>query len=324
MTFRVLSLSGGGFMGFYSALLLAEIEDRIEGPIAERFDLVAGTSIGGIIALGLAAGVPARDIVASFERHGEAIFSGRSAPRSPHQLAIDVMRYIRGAKYTSDALAATISEILGEMKMSDLGTRVLVPAVDIDAGRPHIFRGPGCARSGPLRALDVALATSAAPTIFPMHVIDGIHYADGGVFAQSPDILAMTEAKARFKQCEEDIAMLSVGTTTQGFEFGPLRSPSLGLTDWVENQRMLRLSWAMQQQCAGLVVGETLGARYLRLDSPQSTHDAAVLGLDVAAPEARSRLRAMARSRISGLSPQEAAWITSELSGPVLPAEAAE
>lgn len=324
MTFRVLCLSGGGFMGFYSALLLAEIEERIEGPLASRFDLVAGTSIGGIIGLGIAAGVPARDIVASFERHGETIFSGRSAPKSPHELAFDVLRYIRGAKYTSDALSATITEILGEMRMCDLKTRVLVPAVDIDAGRPHIFRGPGCTRNDDLRALDVALATSAAPTIFPVHVIDGVHYADGGVFAQSPDILALSEAKARFGQCDDDIAMLSIGTTTQGFEFGPLRSPSLGLTDWVENQRMIRLSWAMQQQCASMVAGDMLGARYLRLDSSQSVYDAAVLGLDVAAPEARARLRAMARSRIAALSPQEAAWISAELCSSTLPAAAAE
>lgn len=313
MTFRILCLSGGGFMGFYSALLLAEIEARIEGPVADRFDMIAGTSIGGIIGLGLAAGVPAREIVSSFERHGEAIFSGRNAPKSPHELAFDVLRFIRGAKYTSDALNATIREILGEMRMGDLGTQVLIPAVDIDAGRPHLFRGPGCPKSKNIRALDVALATSAAPTIFPMHVIDGVHYADGGVFAQSPDVLALTEAKARLGQRDEDIAMLSIGTTTQGFEFGPLRSASLGLTDWIENQRMIKLSWAMQQQCASMVVGDILGARYLRLDSVQSAHDAVVLGLDVAAPEARSRLRSMARSRIAGLSPQEAAWISTEL-----------
>lgn len=313
MTFRILSLSGGGFMGLYSALVLSEIEARSGVPIAERFDLIAGTSIGGIIGLGLVAGVPARDIVASFEDRGEAIFSGRTAPKSPHQLAMDVLRFIRGAKYSNEALRTTIQEILGDTRMKELGTRVLVPAVDIDAGRPHLFRGPDCAQGAELLALDVAMATSAAPTIFPLHPIDGVHYADGGVYAQSPDVLALTEARVRLGKSEEEISMLSVGTTTQEFEFGPMKSASMGLTDWIENQRILRLSWAMQQQCAGHIAGEILGSRYLRLDSMQSMRDMACLGLDVAAPEARARLRNMARARISGLSAQETAWLNAEI-----------
>jgi len=78
--FHVLSLSGGGFFGLYSVSVLAAIEKEAGRPLARNFDLLAGTSVGGIIALGLAAEVPAAEIKSAFERNGTAIFSERPAP----------------------------------------------------------------------------------------------------------------------------------------------------------------------------------------------------------------------------------------------------
>ncbi len=80
MTFQVLALSGGGFLGLYSVAVLAEIE-RLQGcSVASSFELLAGTSVGGIVALGLAADTPASEIQAAFERHGQQIFSNRPPP----------------------------------------------------------------------------------------------------------------------------------------------------------------------------------------------------------------------------------------------------
>lgn len=72
--FQILCLSGGGYRGLYTATLLEELEKEAQNPLAEVFDLIAGTSIGGILAIGLAAGVPAATLRKAFEDHGGEIF----------------------------------------------------------------------------------------------------------------------------------------------------------------------------------------------------------------------------------------------------------
>ncbi|WP_457833194.1 patatin-like phospholipase family protein, partial [Staphylococcus aureus] len=72
--FQILALSGGGYRGLFTAKVLADLEQEIGGPIAAKFDLIAGTSIGGILALAVAMEVPAEQMVSLFEKHGEKIF----------------------------------------------------------------------------------------------------------------------------------------------------------------------------------------------------------------------------------------------------------
>lgn len=314
MAFKILSLSGGGFMGLYSAIVLAELEQRQGKPISASFDLIAGTSIGGVIGLGLAAGIPAATIVDSFLANGERIFSGRQTSSISPRLPFDMLRFIRAIPCSNAALRSTIEDFVADRTMADLSRRVLVPAVDITNGRPHIFRTPHApGHSGDIQVVDVALATSAAPIVFPMHEIGGIHYADGGIFAQSPDTLALTEAVSKLGVPEHEISMLSIGTTTGDFRFGAVRSAALGLRDWIENKRLIRITVAMQQQSAALQMQARLGERYLRIDSPQSREDAKKLGMDIACESARCRLTQMARQRISEFTDSEIAAIDSIL-----------
>lgn len=314
MAFKILSLSGGGFMGLYSAIVLAEMEKRQGKPISESFDLIAGTSIGGVIGLGLAAGIPASTIVDSFLENGERIFSGRQTSSFTPRLPFDMLRFVRAIPCSNVALRSTIEDFVADRTMADLGRRVLVPAVDITNGRPHIFRTPHAPdHSGDIQVVDVALATSAAPIVFPMHEIGGIHYADGGIFAQSPDTLALTEAVSKLGVPEDEISMLSIGTTTGDFRFGAVRSAALGLRDWIENKRLIRITVAMQQQAAALQMQARLGDRYLRIDSPQSREDAKKLGMDIACETARCRLTQMAKQRISEFTESEIAVIDSIL-----------
>jgi predicted acylesterase/phospholipase RssA len=70
MPFQILSLSGGGYLGLYTISILADIEDLIGAPLGTRFDLIAGTSVGGIIAIGIANEIPAARIKQAFERTG--------------------------------------------------------------------------------------------------------------------------------------------------------------------------------------------------------------------------------------------------------------
>jgi len=104
MAYQVLSLSGGGYMGLYTITLLAKLEQHFQRPIYECFDLIAGTSIGGIIALGLAAEKTAAEIKYAFEQHGTEIFSDRPVPKTHIAALREIMRSWSKPKYNDQAL----------------------------------------------------------------------------------------------------------------------------------------------------------------------------------------------------------------------------
>lgn len=138
--YRILCLTGGGYRGLYTAALLEKLEAEADKPLASIFDLIAGTSIGGILALGLAAGVSARKLAASFEANADLIFPrhARFGPLRFPRLLLDLL----GAKYPNIGLKQTIQDILNA-KMNDavgsLATKVLISSVDLNSGEPRIF-----------------------------------------------------------------------------------------------------------------------------------------------------------------------------------------
>jgi len=168
--FNILSLSGGGFLGLYTVSVLAELEEAAGGPIARHFDLMAGTSIGGIIALGLAAEVPAATIKAAFERNGRDIFSNRPAPTSWWGTVRDLARFVHKPKYQTDALRWTIVELVGEStRIGDLKHPVIIPTINLTKAKPQIFKTPHHPEFRTdlyLKVVDVALATVGRRLIF--------------------------------------------------------------------------------------------------------------------------------------------------------------
>lgn len=164
MTFQVLALSGGGFLGLYSVTVLAEIEKLQGRSVASSFDLLAGTSVGGIVALGLAADTPANAIQAAFERHGQQIFSNRPPPTTPFGAFRDILRGACSSKYEAEVLKETIVEIVGpDTRVGELRHPVLIPAINLSKGKPQIFKTshhPDFRLDLNLRVVDVALATS--------------------------------------------------------------------------------------------------------------------------------------------------------------------
>lgn len=190
MPFQILSLSGGGYLGLYTICVLADLEDRIGAPLGSRFDLIAGTSVGGIIAIGIANEVPAARIKAAFETNGTRIVSDRRAPGTPIGKVADVLRSLSSPKYAPSPLRATIVDIIGaDTRIGELKHPCIIPTVCLTKGGPQIFKTdhhPDFSRDHRLRAVDVALATSAAPAYFPIAVIDDSLYADGGLYANPP------------------------------------------------------------------------------------------------------------------------------------------
>src|SRR5215471_11025270 len=161
--FRILSLDGGGIKGAFSASVLATLEEDTGQGIAEHFDLITGTSTGGIIALGLGLGMSARDILKFYAESGATIFPSTSLV----QRTRGAVRQLFKPKHSHTALRAALHGVFGERKFGESKSRLVIPTYDAIAGRIFLLKTAHHERfkydiNTP--AVDVALATSAAPT----------------------------------------------------------------------------------------------------------------------------------------------------------------
>jgi predicted acylesterase/phospholipase RssA len=215
--FKILSLDGGGYKGLYTASVLAEIE-AFNKPIAQHFDLICGTSIGGLIALSLAAGRPAAEIKRFFLDWGERIF-----PRGSHlqQLRRSAGQFFGRGKYLDDDLRAALESVLGDARMSDANSYLCIPTLNLPTLSPWVFKTDHDAeltRDSNFLMRDVARATSAAPTYFPVAEIDGLpgrQFCDGGLWANNPTLVGLVEAFRFFVGADRRYAavrVLSIGT----------------------------------------------------------------------------------------------------------------
>jgi len=308
VAYQILSLSGGGFLGLYTAAVLAELEERSGKPLNQCFDLIAGTSIGGIIALGLAAGRRASDIRDAFIEHGARIFP-EAAPKTKAAWLLRFARNVSKPLYDAAPLRDTIEQIVGNgTRMSDLIRPVVIPSVNLTKGGPKVFKTGHHQRfvlDWRLEVADVALATSAAPTYFPAHRIGDELFADGGMFANSPDMIAMHEAEMFLGAQREDIHLLSVGTTTTDFAMSSSLDPDMGVMGWMRNQRLTDVMIGSQQALIDDMMKHVLADRYMRIDRRQADEQRRELALDVATPGAIANLQSLARTSFAEASADE-------------------
>lgn len=294
--FQVLCLSGGGFLGLFSALILEKLEERFGSPIAKHFDLICGTSVGGIIALGLAAEKPAIDIRQSFEAHGPKIF-----PR-PYQL----FRAAFKPMYKPEPLSAAISEIIGEETLvGDLKHPTLIPAVNLTKGGPSMFKTPhhpDFTENWSKKALDVGMATAAAPTLFPAVRVGDSNYADGGLFANSPDFFGVHEAEHFFNAKRKNIRILSIGTTSMKFSL-PATPLDRGIFKWLKSLRLLNATMSSQQLAVDHVMQHSLGNRYLRIDIEASAEQSGDLRMDIANKASIATQKGLAETAFQAVAP---------------------
>lgn len=212
---KILSIDGGGIRGIIPALVLSQIEESTGQATAKHFDLIAGTSTGGILALGLSkddgngnAKYSARDLVKIYEERGDEIFS-RSFWKGVSSVGglVDEL-------YSSDGIEGVLNEYFGDEPLGASLTKTLISSYDIQNRTPLFFKS----WRDEFRTIlmkDAARATSAAPTYFePAEVVvdsETKYLVDGGVFINSPSVSAYAEAKLLFPD-ETDFFLLSLGT----------------------------------------------------------------------------------------------------------------
>jgi len=289
--FQILCLSGGGYRGLYTAALLEKLENEAGKPLSQVFDVIAGTSIGGILALGLGCGLAAKKLRASFEKNADRIFpkwyriKGRKIfPRFP--------KGILKARYPKEGLRDTIDEIFGDKTKakinSGMATQLLITSVDLTSRTARLFRSTdvNCDTS----LIDIALATSAAPTYFPEHLVDSAIMVDGGLVANAPDLIAVIEALKGAKL--EDIRVLSVGTAGREGANAYREPGSPGLL--ASAKGIFELTLNAQEEMSIQSVKELLVGRFIRLDETASEKEREEIGLDMTSKTAAKTLQLMA------------------------------
>jgi uncharacterized protein len=225
---RVLAIDGGGIRGLIPALVLAELEDRSGRPAFELFDLMAGTSTGGIIVSALCAPdpLPAAEVAAIYEEEGPRIFD-----RSIWQ-RIQSADGLLDEKYDAGALDRALERFIGDKRLSAARPDLLVPTYDTAAPGSHFFKTTN-AREDPAedaRLADVARATSSAPTYFEPLELGRRALLDGGVFAVNPAMSALAEVLRDSPGAEITLVSLGTGERTTKRSFDEIKD--WGLVEW--------------------------------------------------------------------------------------------
>ena len=271
--FQVLALDGGGIRGIFTAAVLAQLEDDLGRPIISHFDLVVGTSTGGVIALGLGAGLSPREILDFYVAERKRIFPG------PHRLR--ALRQLVRAKYDPSGLEAAVKRVFGERTLGESQRPLVVPSYNLGENDVYLFKTPHHARlrrdyKVPMWA--VAMATTAAPIYFPAFRLPESHVRliDGGVWANNPAVVGVTEAVSMFGRPLEEIRVLSLGTTTST-RTRPSRLDTAGLVQWCKSTNIVDVLLAGQSAGAFAEVQHLIGPNNAKRLNPQAPDERALL-----------------------------------------------
>lgn len=211
---HVLAIDGGGVRGVLPASFLATVEELIGGSVVDYFDLIVGTSTGGIIALALGSGLSAAEIRDFYLERGPRIFPRNHLLRKARGLAT--------AKYDEKQLQSELEAVFGEKRICESKTRLVIPSMDVVSGKVHLWKTAHNDRfrqDYQLTMVQAAMATSAAPTYFPAALTDaGTPLIDGGVFANNPAGLAAVEAVGVLAWPRDDVAILSLGCGAEALD----------------------------------------------------------------------------------------------------------
>jgi hypothetical protein len=289
--FRILSIDGGGICGILPASVLAELEARyLNGQsIGEYFDLIAGTSTGGIIALGLARGLTAAAVRDVYVDRGGLIFPPVSRIRRLWRGIRRLQRY----PYERKPLQDELLRIFGDTAFGEAKTRLCIPAFEGRHGEPWIYKTPhhpDYKRDRHASMVTVGLATAAAPTFFEALSNNGYLMLDGGLWANNPVMNALVDALTCFDIDRRQVRILSLGCGETAFQVSDAKARG-GIWHW------WNVYWAaMRAQSrnalgqAYLLVGKD---QVIRIDAPETNP----IDLDDYV-RARDELPLMARSLV--------------------------
>ena len=298
--FKILAIDGGGIRGLYSAEMLAVFEERFETSVAKHFDMICGTSTGGLIALALATGHSAAGVSMFYKEFGPQIF--------PPMFSWTGLRkqVFGGGKYSNDALRQVLEQLFGGKRIGDSECLLCIPSYSLTMARPYIFRFDhpegGLGRDNGRLCVEVALATSAAPTYFPMVEVDKHQLIDGGVCANNPALVGLMEALRHFVGTDKafgSVEILSLETVSVPVAKRHKKRLARGALHWREE--LVSCFMEGQARTTDFVLRElstltSVPFSYIRLESkPVSPEQAKLLALDNASADSLRLLETLGK-----------------------------
>lgn len=263
--YRILSLDGGGLRGVLTAKLLERLESAQPGFLSQ-VNLFAGTSTGGVLALGLALGLSPTDMGRLYTQAASQVFAD-----SIWDDIRDLGR-LTGADYSNQPLKQAILELIGDITLGDLPRQVLISSFQLDNNaqtpglprtwKPKFFHNfPGPDSDAAEKVVDVALRTSAAPAYFPIYQ----GYVDGGVVVNNPSMCALAQALNPNMGGHklEEVALLSIGTGVSS-KYISQKDADWGLVQWAPHLVSMMIEGGVglaEYQCR-----QMLGERFLRIN----------------------------------------------------------
>lgn len=274
--FRILSIDGGGIRGVFPAAYLAEVEKRFlaGGSIANHFDMIAGTSTGGIIALALAHGMTARQALQMYVDRGERIFPTMKGWRNWPRLA----RWLSKPKHNQDILKDELLQVFGDKVLDHADKRLVIPSFEGLHGEPFLYKTPhhpDYQTDRHKKFVHVALHTTAAPSYYPGVDDDGLIMIDGGIWANNPVMNALVDTLACYDVPRENIRILSIGTGESTFTVGE-KARTGGIKEWAFMRSFNAAARAQSKDALGqafLLVGKN---NVIRIDVPESDNQIAL------------------------------------------------
>jgi len=304
--FKILSIDGGGIKGLYSASVLARIEEKTGKQIGDHFDMICGTSTGGLIALALSIGIPAQTIADMYYNRGNEIFPvSEIRPLRWMQRKLQFLKQLLGnGKFSAEPLTNILIEMFGETTMGDADNLLLIPSYNLITGMPRTFKFPH--KEGKffmdkdIRMVDAALATAAAPTYLPIHEHNNVLYADGGLWANNPALCGLLEAVKYFVGPEKQFDtfdLLSISGVTQPSGWASTSKKHRSFRHW--GNKLFQASMDGQAYFNDFFLKNIIGhiqpsGKYYRIPTPKmSKEHIGLIDMDITHTAALKTLKAM-------------------------------
>lgn len=252
MTFKILSIDGGGIRGVYPAHILKCFEEKLGINLLESFDMIAGTSTGSIIAAGVACDIRATEIVNMYKEHGEDIFKKKKS-RIPFKKLRNITQPLLESVYDCGSLYKVLKGVFNDSTLGQIAKPLILPATDVGNGGVHVFKSaydPTFNRDRLVKVRDAVLASCSAPTYFDPHKVDEYLLSDGGLWANNPALVAVIDAQKRLRINYDDIQVVSIGTGHSKVAYGLKYKGDWGLATGWRHKEFISFMLSLQSQSA--------------------------------------------------------------------------
>lgn len=262
---KILCIDGGGIRGAFVIAILQAIEEEYRQPVASQFDMISGTSTGAIIAASAALRKEMSELLGHYRTYGNKIFI--------RQATVGLFKSV----YSDRFLRRMLKKTFGELELRDIGMPLIIPAVDITHGKPFVHRthGKDATDDPTIKLWDAVLSSCSAPIYFPPNNVDNDYLSiDGGLWANNPSLVCLTEAMHYFHEDIQSIQIFSLGTGKQAIDFAnpvkkywgirhwlPLDFPSLKVTP-----KLLDLALDLSSESISYYCNLLIGSNYFRLN----------------------------------------------------------